>query len=67
MEDSKYASRKFIMLSAALLISTALVWLRVPGYKDWLDFAWKVIGIYCGANLGIYAVDKIFNKNSEVK
>lgn len=58
MEDRRYASRKFILASAAFLAGTGLLVAGLVSSEQWVSFTTWTLGLYCAANVSQKAVVK---------
>lgn len=58
MEDSRYASRKFILASAAFLAGTSLLVAGLISSEQWMTLTPIVLGLYFTANVAQKAAIK---------
>lgn len=58
MEDSRYASRKFLLASAAFVAGTSLLVAGLISPDQWVSFTTWVVGLYLAGNVADQAVTK---------
>lgn len=57
--DARYASRKFILASFAMLAALGLLIAGIIDQDTWSGFCTWVIGLYVTGNVGAAFVDKV--------
>jgi hypothetical protein len=58
VNDDKFASRKFVLASAAFLAGVALLCVGKIDAAQWVSFTTWVLGLYYGANVADTFVDR---------
>lgn len=55
-DDTRYASRKFILASAAFVVAVPLLAFDLITSEQWVSFTTWIVGLYLAANVGDQAV-----------
>jgi hypothetical protein len=56
-DETRYASRKFLLACTLLLIATWLLMIDAIGSTMWVDMVKWVFGLYCAGNVGASLAD----------